>query len=148
VQAGALGRPITSILVPDLKQPGDHVGRQVEIPGALWVGRQTAVERETLYKCTIRDFSFAHLFPGGFVPEKAWQVQEMGVSGSGSLEGWTTRAATSSGSGIKNSEFLKYFYKTYPELKIEDLAPQRHGAGRRVLLFCSIDTLKTAVLFY
>jgi len=82
-----------------------------------------------VFKCTIREFSYAHLFSGGFVPEKAWQVQEIGVSGSGSLE-----VGDSSGDifWIKNSEFLKYFYKTYPEL----IAPQRHGAdaGRRVLL--------------
>jgi len=47
---------------------------------------QSAAEREALLynKCTIHDFSFAHslIVIGGCVPEKAWQVQEMGVSGS------------------------------------------------------------------
>jgi len=94
----ALGRPITSILMPDLKHPLSYVGRQVGIPGALWDGRQTAAERETVFRCTIREFSYAHLFSGGFVPEKAWQVQEMGVSGSGSLEVGDSSSATSSGS--------------------------------------------------
>ena len=69
--ARALGRPITSILMPDPKHPLSYVRRQIGIPGALWVGRQTAAERETVFKCTIREFSYAHLFSGGFVPEKA-----------------------------------------------------------------------------
>jgi len=137
--ARALGRPITSILMPDLKHPLSYVGRQVGIPGALWVGRQTAAELATEFKCTIREFSYAHLFSGGFVPEKAWQVQEMGVSGSGSLE-----VGDSSGDifWIKNSEFLKYFYKTYPELKISPpsaTAPAPGAGSSSNLNSCSGD---------
>ena len=75
--AAASSRPVTSILHPNLKEPGSYVGRrQVGLPGALWVGRQTATERETLFRCTIREFSFAHNF-GGFVREKAWQVSDI-----------------------------------------------------------------------
>ena len=137
--ARALGRPITSILMPDLKHPLSYVGRRVGIPGALWVGRQTAAELATEFKCTIREFSYAHLFSGGFVPEKAWQVQEMGVSGSGSLE-----VGDSSGDifWIKNSEFLKYFYKTYPELKISPpsaTAPTPGAGSSSNLNSCSGD---------
>jgi len=77
--------------------------------------RRRAQVNPRLYKCTIRDFSVAHSLIGGCVPEKAWQVHEMGVSGSGRLE-----AGDSSGDifWIKNSEFLKYVYQTFPELMI------------------------------
>ena len=70
LRPAASSRPITSILHPNLKEPGSYVGRQVGLPGALWVGRQTATERETLFRWTIREFFFDHNF-GGFVREKA-----------------------------------------------------------------------------
>ena len=77
------------------------------------------------------------------MPEKAWQVQEMGVSGSGSLE-----VGDSSGDvfWIKNSEFLKYFYKTYPELKISHpsgLTRAATSSGSRTPSSSSISTRRT-----
>ena len=42
-----------------LKKPLDHLGKQIEMPGSFWKGRMSADERETVYKCTIIDFSLA-----------------------------------------------------------------------------------------
>ena len=36
--------------------------------------------------CTVRDYTLAHKFPAKSTPECAWQLQEMGVSGTGSIE--------------------------------------------------------------
>ena len=46
----------------------------------------SADERETVYKCTIIDFSLAHKFSPDAVPTQAFKLQEMGVDGTGSLE--------------------------------------------------------------
>ncbi len=43
-----------------LKKPLDHLGKQIDIPGLFWQGRMSAEERETVYKCTVIDFSLMH----------------------------------------------------------------------------------------
>ena len=45
----------------------------------------TDEEKNTTYMCTIRDFEVAHKWPGGNHTQ-AFQVQEMGTTGEGSLE--------------------------------------------------------------
>ena len=45
---------------PLIKKPLDHLGKQLDVPGSFWKGRMTAEERDTIYKCTIIDFSLAH----------------------------------------------------------------------------------------
>ena len=45
-----------------------------------------AAEKAAIFKCLLRDHTRVHKFPNAVSPEKAWQLQEMGVSGSGSLE--------------------------------------------------------------
>ena len=46
----------------------------------------SAEERETVYKCTIIDFSLAHKSSPDAVPTQAFRLQEMGVDGNGSRE--------------------------------------------------------------
>ena len=70
--------------LPLLKKPLEQIGKQINVPGSYWEGRMSADERSTLYKCTVRDFTLAHKFPGKPAPESAFQLQEMGVSGTGS----------------------------------------------------------------
>ena len=77
---------ITESALPLLKKPLDHVGKQIGFPGGFWEGRQTAEEKATIYKCTIRDFSALHKWDGGRTPSAAFELQEMGVLGTGSLE--------------------------------------------------------------
>ena len=39
-----------------------------------------------MYKCIVRDFTIAHRITTNAPPSKAFQLQEMGESGTGSLE--------------------------------------------------------------
>jgi hypothetical protein len=98
-----------------LKKPLDHLGKQLNVEGSFWKGNMSAEERETVYKCTILDFSLAHKFSPDGVPRQAFHMQEMGVDGTGSLEK----------SNIESTKFwieypapfLRVFYSTFPEDK-------------------------------
>ena len=77
---------ITEHALPQLKKPMEAVGKQVEFPGSFWGGRMSPEELRTLYKCTVRDFSLAHKFPGQLAPGPGFELQEMGAAGNGSTE--------------------------------------------------------------
>ena len=65
------------------------VGKVIGVPGAKWgfgPGRVSAAKKATIFKCVLRDHTCVHKFPNAVLPKKTWQLQEMGVSGSGSLE--------------------------------------------------------------
>ena len=95
-----------------LKKPLEHLGKQVEVPGSFWSGRMSAAERETKYKCTILDFSVSHRFSPDQPPRQAFQLQEMGVDGTGSLE---KSNIESTKIWIEYpSPFLRFFYQTFP----------------------------------
>ena len=49
---------------PMIKKPLEQVGKQILVPGVYWEGRQTAEEKATLYKCTIREYSALHTIVG------------------------------------------------------------------------------------
>ena len=109
--------------LPLLKKPLEKVGLQVNVPGLFWEGSMTAEEKQTLYQCTVRDFTAMHTFFGGR-KSQAFQMQEMGALGTGSLE-----------HGDASGEifwmpypmpFLEYYYATYPDEKPE-AAPERTG---------------------
>ena len=74
-------QPITQHALPLLKKPMEQIGKQIKVPGSFWDGRMSTEERNTFYKCTVRDFTLAHKFPTKPAPENAWQLQEMGVTG-------------------------------------------------------------------
>ena len=67
LRQGALGVEQHALL----KKPLDHLGKQIEMPGSFWQGRmsESVGERETVYKCTIIDFSLAHKFSKG-IPQR------------------------------------------------------------------------------
>ena len=71
--------------LPLIKKPLELIGDHVNVPGAFWEGRMSAAEKETLYKCVVRDHSALHKFINGHTSE-AFEVQEMGAAGTGSLE--------------------------------------------------------------
>ena len=79
-------QPITLHALPLLKKPLEQIGKQINVPGSYWEGRMSADERSTLYKCSMRDFTQMHKFPGEQAPRAAFQLQEMGVAGTGSTE--------------------------------------------------------------
>ena len=103
---------ITAHALPTLKKPMEAIGKQIDVPGSYWEGRQTADEKENLYKCTVRDFSLAHKFSPQQPPVAAVSLQEMGVDGTGSTElgdasgeiFWMQYVPT----------FLAYYYDTFP----------------------------------
>ena len=72
----------------------------------------TAEERTTEYFCAVREHSIAHKFKSDEPPAEGWQVQEMGTRGTGSTE-----PGDSSGEifWVRNDDFLKYYYRTFPE---------------------------------
>ena len=71
--------------LPLIKKPLELIGDPVNVPGTFWEGRMSAMEKETLYKCVVRDHSALHKFINGPMSE-AFEVQEMGAMGTGSLE--------------------------------------------------------------
>ena len=77
---------ITDTALPLLKKPLDHCGKAINFPGDFWEGRMSSEEKATLYKCVLRDFSALHKWAGGRSPCAAFQLQEMGVQGTGSME--------------------------------------------------------------
>ena len=111
-----------------LKKPLEHLGKQVEVPGSFWSGRMSAAERETKYKCTILDFSVSHRFSPDQPPRQAFQLQEMGVDGTGSLE---KSNIESTKIWIEYpSPFLRFFYQTFPLVDVPSTAEEKtkeHG---------------------
>ena len=68
-------------LYPLIKKPLEQVGKQIEVPGKYWklrTGRMTEEEQNTMFKCTIRDFSFSQRMVGETTLVKAFQLPEMG----------------------------------------------------------------------
>ena len=94
-----------------LKKPMEAIGETLNVPGDFW-DKCPAADKERLYKCVLRDYTTAHKFTVG-PPSAAFQMQEMGERGSGSLE-----AGDSSGEVFwmpAPEPFLKYYYQTFPE---------------------------------
>jgi hypothetical protein len=103
---------ITASALPVLKKPLDQIGKQIGVLGAFWEGRMTAEEKAMVYKCTVREFEMLHKWDDGRPPSAAFQLQEMGVTGTGSLE-----HGDSSGEIFwmpYPMPYLTYHYKTFP----------------------------------
>ena len=72
----------------------------------------SAVERKTLYLCTVIEFEAMHKMPGKSTFEQAFKVQEMGETGTGSLE-----KGDASGEVFWISypyPYLDLYFKTFP----------------------------------
>ena len=61
------------------------IGTQIKVPGAYWDGRMSDEEKAMLYLCSIREYSALHTFASG-AKGQAFELQEMGAAGTGSLE--------------------------------------------------------------
>ena len=72
-------------LLPTLKKPAEAVGMAIHVPGSFWA-RCPAADKAKIFKCNVREFDALHKFPGGQPPQAAFEVQEMGEKGDGSLE--------------------------------------------------------------
>ena len=69
---------------PQIKLPVKLVGTEIGVPGDFW-DKCPAADKDKIFKCVIRDHSIAHRFAVGPM-SPAYQLQEMGERGSGSLE--------------------------------------------------------------
>ena len=69
-----------------LRQPMNLIGTQVKFLGSFWEGRMTPEDKAAEYLCTVLDFQIAHRMQPGAPPTQAFQLQEMGTDGTGSLE--------------------------------------------------------------
>ena len=52
----------------------EQIGKQINVPGSYWEGRQSAEERSIKYKCTVRDFTLSYKFPTRPAPAAAFQL--------------------------------------------------------------------------
>lgn len=80
---------------PKLSKPMETVGKTINVPGAYW-DKCPADKKAVLFQCVVRDFTLMHKAPALPV-SAAFQLQEMGELGRGSLEpgdarsfGWPT----------------------------------------------------------
>ena len=69
--------------LPVLTKPAEVIGDYVSLQGKEWTGCPAA-DKEKWFRCTVRQFEGVHDF--GAFKSAAFQVQEMGQSGEGSLE--------------------------------------------------------------
>ena len=90
-KGGGVGGKQSSLLAsfdfskyPQLKKPLEVVGKTIDVPGNFW-DKCPAADKERFFKCTIRDYLIAHRFVVGPI-SPAFQLQEMGERGTGSLE--------------------------------------------------------------
>ena len=105
----------THNFLPMLAKPLEVIGEQIKVPGDYWEGARGALPAEEAsmhYMCTVIEYSALQKFHGG-ATSVAFQVQEMGETGTGSLE-----------PGVASGEvfwmryplpFLTYFYDTFPD---------------------------------
>ena len=104
---------INASLFPEVERLIELVGKVIGVPGTEWgtgSGRVSAAEKATIFKCVLRDHTCVYKFPNALSSEKAWQLQEMSVSGRGSLE-----HGNSSGDicWLPNQTFLKYYFQFF-----------------------------------
>ena len=102
---------LESGLYPAIAVPMSCIGKHILVPGSYWPrSGQNREELATLYQCVVREYTSVHKFLNG-KSSPAWQVQEMGTSGTGSLE-----LGDSSGDifWMSKSDFVPLYWKTHP----------------------------------
>ena len=85
------------------------------VPGSFWEGRQAAEEKSKFYKCSIRGYFALHTFPDKSVGQ-GMELQEMGESGTGSLENGETRVVRSLVSAAVNKKAFKPSHQAIKEM--------------------------------
>lgn len=95
--------------LPTLTKPSSVVGEFISIQGREWQGC-SASDKDKWFRCIVRQFESMHDF--GAFKSAAFEVQEMGETGEGSLE-----PGVASGDCFwvgYQQPFLKYYYKANP----------------------------------
>ena len=83
-QTSLLAGGFDFVKYPQLKKPMEVIGETIKVPGKFW-DKCPAADTEKMYKCVNVDYSIAHKFAVGPM-QPAFKMQEMGESGTGSLE--------------------------------------------------------------
>jgi hypothetical protein len=105
--------------LPSLSKPSEVVGEFISIQGSDWQGCP-ASDKQKWFRCVVRKFDALHDF--GAFKSAAFEVQEMGESGEGSLE-----PGVASGDVfwvVYQQPFLKHYYKANPD-KLPDGHPEK-----------------------
>jgi len=74
---------VVAHFVPLLTKPAEVIGDYISMQGKEWPGCPAA-DKDKWYRCVVRHFEAMHEF--GAFKSAAFEVQEMGESGDGSLE--------------------------------------------------------------
>ena len=74
---------VVAHFVPLLTKPAEVIGDYISMQGKEWPGCPAA-DKDKWYRCVVRHFEAMHEF--GASKSAAFEVQEMGESGDGSLE--------------------------------------------------------------
>ena len=99
-------------VLPTLKKPAEAIGLACLLPGKFWDGCPAA-DKAKKFRCIVREFEAVHKFPGSQPVSAAFEVQEMGEAGEGSLE-----PGVASGDVFwltYPQPFLEYFYDANPD---------------------------------
>ena len=106
-------------VLPMLNGPAKAIGKDCLVPGAFWQGCPEG-DKKKKYKCTITDFDALHTWDKGG-KSAAFQLKEMGESGTGSLE-----PGIASGDSFflaYPAPFLQYYYDANPGELPEHMHP-------------------------
>ena len=109
-KAVAQKKLIAHNFLPTLNRPAEVIGDYVVVQGREWSGCPAA-DKDKSFRCSVRKFEAMHDF--GAFKSAAFEVQEMGVAGEGSLE-----PGIASGDVFwiaYQQPFLKYYNAAHPE---------------------------------
>lgn len=70
-------------MLPVLKKPVEAIGKEINVPGSHWGSNCPSQEKNKLFKCVVLDFTHMHRSSEDEPPHAAFQLNEMGVDGSG-----------------------------------------------------------------
>jgi hypothetical protein len=113
-------RIVSSTLLERHCKASRGTGHFMHVPGEFWE-RCAAADKKKIYKCLVREFEGLHKFAGGVPPSAAFEVQEMGETGDGSLE-----LSVASG---------EIFWIKYPTLALETSTRPAKGESWRLTVW-------------
>ncbi|KAL1500554.1 hypothetical protein AB1Y20_013209 [Prymnesium parvum] len=93
-------------MLPMLKKPVEAIGKEIKVPGSHWGSNCASQDKSKLFLCVVLDFTHMHRSSEDEPPHAAFQLNEMGVDGSGgsSKKFWMKYPMP----------FLEFYYATFP----------------------------------
>ena len=127
-KTGSQSSLVSHNFLPTLTKPQHVIGKFISLAGSEWQGCPNN-DKDKVFCCVIRKFEAVHDF--GAFKTAAFEAQEMGESGEGSLE-----PGVASGDVfwvVYPNPFLKHFYKANPDL-LSDGHPAKPTAPSAALV--------------